>query len=407
MNLVFVSSWWPFPANNGSKIRIYNLLRQLAQTHQVTLLAFAQDDEATPEQVEHLQSFCQHVEFFPLPQPQLTRIKSLQGYLSPWPRSLVYSYSEALAAALQEHIEAGHADVVIASQVDNLRYLNDIAARVPTILEEVELTIYYDGVRTAPTPAHRVRSQLTTSKLENALRMIFANNTAVTVVSQAEHDHVRRLARPETPVVIIPNGVATTDISAVAVQPQPYSLIYPGAITYQPNYDAVSYFIREVLPLIQQQAPQTTFTVTGSTGTVDISDLVALPGVHFTGYLESVDAAMSSSWATVVPLQIGGGTRLKVLHSLGLGTPVVSTSKGIEGLNIEPGTEILIADTPADMAAAILTLFAHPQQRADLAAAGRARVEREYTWEIIGQQLLELIEQVTRNHTHGQPSAAT
>lgn len=402
MNLLFITTWWPFPANNGAKIRIYNLLRQLAKTHTVTLLAFVEPGEASPADREHMLTFCREVEIFPIIEPQLTKFQSLQGYLSPWPRSLVYTYMPQVTERIEEHIRAGHADVIIGSELDNLRYLNDVAGRVPTILEELELTMYYENVRTAASAAQRVRAQMTVSKLESALRTLLKNDTAITVVSDAEATLTRRIAPPGSMVKVIPNGVEKPQ--PMDANPKPYTLIYPGAVTYKPNYEAVNFFIREVLPLIRAQAPETTFTVTGSTGKIDVSDLAALPGAHFTGYLDSVDAAIANSWATVVPLLSGGGTRLKVLQAMAMGSPVISTSKGAEGLHIRPGENILIANTPTELANAVLSLFDNPQRRSELAAAGRQLIEREYTWDIIGQQLIEVIEQVRRKHINGQQS---
>jgi polysaccharide biosynthesis protein PslH len=406
MNILFISAWWPYPANNGSKLRIYNLLRQLARVYTVTLLSFFEAGEFLPEHVEHLRTFCRDVQAIPVSEIQLSKLQSLQGYLSPWPRSLVYSYSQQMAECVQAQLAAGYGDVVIASQVDTLRYLEGVADRVPTILEEVELTMYYDRVNFATSPAQRMRAQLTLSKLESALRKVLKQQVAATVVSDAENAYLRRIAPPETLIEVIPNGVDTALMHPVETTPRPYSLIYPGSITYKPNYDAVRYFVNEVLPLVRQRAPQTTFTVTGYTGDKDVSELTTDHCVQFTGYLESIDAAVSNSWATVVPLLEGGGTRLKILQSMALGTPVISTQKGTEGLNAQPGHNILIADSPAEMAVAICDLFENTQQRAELAAAGRKLVEQVYDWDIIGSHFVNLVEQVViRKHSHGEQSA--
>src|SRR5690606_40604510 len=98
MHIIFISWWWPYPANNGSKIRIYNLLRQLATQHTITLFSFAESDEAGAEEVAHLTEFCQDIHVFPRPQPNPgSRLEMIQGYLSPWPRSMFYAYSAPMA----------------------------------------------------------------------------------------------------------------------------------------------------------------------------------------------------------------------------------------------------------------------------------------------------------------------
>lgn len=394
MHLIFVSWWWPYPADNGSKIRIYNLLRQLASAHAVTLLSFAEPDEATPDDIAHLRTFCHHVELFPKPRPHPGRIESLQGYLAPWPRSMVYNYSPALAERIQQIAKSDQIDLIIASQVDTLRYL-DSAPGIPAVLEEVELTYYLNQIEKA-SGAGRFRARLTLKKLTGALHNLHRQGVRFTVASQAECANMQRLVSPDIGVKVILNGVDTQTHQPSNAVPQPYTMIYPGAVTYSANFDAVSYFIQDVLPLIRQQTPQAQFTVTGKTNGVDVNSLKTQPGVIFSGYLPSVSDAVRQSWTTVVPLRIGGGTRLKILESMALGTPVVSTRKGAEGLNFRDGHEILIAETPGEMAQILNELFANAPLRTKIADAARKRVEQEYDWSAVGRQLLNFIEDAVR-----------
>jgi glycosyltransferase involved in cell wall biosynthesis len=396
--ILFLSWWWPYPADNGSKIRIYNLLKHLSQSHQVSLLSFAEIGEATPERLAHLRSFLADVEVIPKPAYQPTTLKATLGYLSPWPRSLVDVYSPQMAERVQA-IAQGGIDAVIASQLQTMRYL-ELLPDTRAILEEAEVTMFHDAVDGAESMKSRARAQLTLTKLENALKRLLRRGVAFTVASEAERDYLRRIAPPDARIEVVPNGVDThTNRPDSAIQPKLYSLIYSGAVTYSANYDAVSYFIRDVLPLVRARAPQTVFTVTGDTGKVDVSDLAAKPGVTFSGYLPSVAPAVQSSWAMVTPLRFGGGTRLKILEAMALGTTVISTAKGVEGLNVRSGTELLIADTPAEIADAVCDLFASPERRAQLAAAGRALVEREYDWGIITGRLADLVSTLTQDKT--------
>jgi glycosyltransferase involved in cell wall biosynthesis len=394
MRILFISWWWPYPADNGAKIRIYNLLRHLSQEHQVTLLSFAEEHEATTAQIDHLRSVCAHVESFAKPHYNPGTMRATLGYLSPWPRSLIDVYSPIMAKRVETLARQGVVDVVIASQLQTMRYL-ELLSDIPTILEEIEVTIFHDRVQAAAGTSSKLRAQLTLTKLENALRTLLKRGVAFTVVSDAERDYLRQIAPADALIEVVPNGVDTAvnqpDPSA---NPQPNSLIYTGAVTYSANYDAVDYFVREVLPLIRQRIPQAHLTVTGGTGDVDVSELAAQPGVTFSGYLPSVAAAVQNSWALVAPLRVGGGTRLKILEAMALGTPVVSTAKGAEGLDVVNGRDLLLADSPHEMAEAVCGLLADAELRARLAAAGRACVEKQYDWGVITARLNKLIEQV-------------
>jgi glycosyltransferase involved in cell wall biosynthesis len=400
MRIIFVSWWWPYPANNGSKIRIYNLLRQLATAHDISLLSFADAGEATPEQIAHLREFCCEVEPVAKPTYQVMSVQATLGYFSRWPRSLMDTYSEMMAQHVQQ--AAANADLIIVSQMQTLRYL-DSAPHLPAILEEIEVTGFHERVERAVGASARLRRQLTLVKLDHILRDLMRRGVALTVVSEAERNYLRRTAPIDARIEVIPNGVDTQTIRPDDTQPTPNTLIYPGAVTYNANYDAVAYFIREVLPLVRERVPDVRFSVTGSTGKVDVRDLAAQPGVTFTGYLAEIAPVVRSSWATVVPLREGGGTRLKVLESMALGTPVIATHKGAEGLNIHPGEDILLAGAPQEMADAICAVLGADSLRARLSRGGRARVEHEYDWAIIGRRLIELAEDMVKQRAviHG------
>jgi glycosyltransferase involved in cell wall biosynthesis len=133
---------------------------------------------------------------------------------------------------------------------------------------------------------------------------------------------------------------------------------------------------------------------------VPVDRLPANDGLVLTGYLDDVRPTVARSWACVVPLRVGGGTRLKVLEAMALGTPVVSTSKGAEGLEVTSGEDILIADEPADFADATLRLLDDPALRAELAANGRRLVRGRYGWDQIGEELNRFLHQVVREYRH-------
>jgi glycosyltransferase involved in cell wall biosynthesis len=215
---------------------------------------------------------------------------------------------------------------------------------------------------------------------------------ACTVVSASEAAYIQRVI-PSSRVEVVPNGVDTIgnhpDPSA---EPKPYSLIYTGAVTYNANLDAVEYFVHDIWPLVCARYPQAIFTVTGGTGNVSVSELAAQRGVKFSGYLPSVADAVREQWAVIAPLRVGGGTRLKILEAMALGTPVIATSKGAEGLDIHSGKDILIGDSPQDFADAIGRLFEDAALRTQLSSAGRALVERDYDWSALASRLINLVE---------------
>ena len=176
---------------------------------------------------------------------------------------------------------------------------------------------------------------------------------------------------------------------------------------FDANLDAVRYFVREVFPQIRQARPDATFWVTGATDGIDLSDLEQ-PGVTFTGRLPEVDSIIASSAACVVPLRLGGGTRLKVLQAMALGVPVVSTPKGIEGLDVEPERHVLVGASAADLATHTLRILDDPAVGRRIATRALRLVRERYDWDPIAESLDRVIHEAVRAHSslRGRPTGA-
>jgi len=184
-------------------------------------------------------------------------------------------------------------------------------------------------------------------------------------------------------------------------EPKADSLVFNGALTYYANADAMRFFAGEILPRIRAQRPSVMLRITGRSDGVDLTWLSADGSVALTGYLDDVRPVVAGSWACVVPLRIGGGTRLKILEAMALGTPVVATSKGAEGLDITPDQEVLIADEPAAFAAQTVCLLGDPELRQRLAANARLLVEERYGWQAIGSAFCQVVESVAEAGKRG------
>jgi glycosyltransferase involved in cell wall biosynthesis len=172
--------------------------------------------------------------------------------------------------------------------------------------------------------------------------------------------------------------------------PEPGTLVYAGAPTFAFNLEAVQWFARDVLPLVSAAEPACRLRVTGTYEPV--ADVVPT-GAHieYTGHLADVRPAVAGAWVSIVPLQRGGGTRLKVLESLALGTPVVSTSKGIEGLDLVPGEEVLVADDAGAFSDCVTRVLHDAALRTRLSVAGRAAVEQRHDWRPIATRFTDLV----------------
>ncbi|HEX2924216.1 MAG TPA: glycosyltransferase, partial [Chloroflexota bacterium] len=308
-------------------------------------------------------------------------------------RSLVDTRNDAMAAAVSARTGADSCDLVVASEVDMVPYVRE-APGVPALLEDLELTALRDRIQRVALPHRRVRAVLTWLKLAGYVRCVLPRFSACTVVSNSEAKLLKSVV-PDYPFVrVIPNAVNLSDYRGDFGQPSPDTMVFAGAVTYSANYDAVGHFLKDIYPRIARGVPNASLRITGSTTGVDVGSLPARQGVTFTGHVDDVRPVVARSWLSVVPLRVGGGTRLKILESMALGTPVVSTTKGAEGLEVTNGENIAVADPPDLFADCAIELMQSAQLRARLTAGGRALVESRYSWSIVGTQLNELVEQV-------------
>ena len=188
-------------------------------------------------------------------------------------------------------------------------------------------------------------------------------------------------------MIVVPNGADIDFYHTVYKNPEVNRLVYNGALTYKPNYDAIDYFLRYIFPLIREKVSDAKLIVTGGTNGVPINSLQINDHVTFTGYLKDIRQVVADSWACIVPLKTGGGTRIKILEAMALGTPVISTSKGAEGLDVESDHHILIAETPGDFANQTVRLLSDQELRNKLALNAAQLVQEKYNWSKIGQYL--------------------
>ena len=384
MRLLFLSRWFPYPADNGAKLRVLNLLRQLAAWHTVHLISFT-SEPVSSEGWAALRALCQQVDTVQYRPFQPWTRRALAGLFDARPRSVLATHSPDLTALVQRAAREYSFDIVLASEIDMAPYALEVDASA-RVLEELEITTVHEQFQLARGLARRLRAGLTWWKLKRYVRGLLTTFDLCTVVSERERETVARLAPAGAVVEVVPNGVDLTGYQIGLAKPVPDTLIYSGALTYAANLDAVVYFLSEIFPRIQAARPGIQLTVTGRLEGVALERLPQLPGVSYSGYVPDIRPVIAGHWASVVPLRIGGGTRLKILEALALGTPVIATRKGAEGLELIPGRDVLIADTPAEFSEATVSLLADPVLRDRLARHGRAIVAERYDWAMIGRR---------------------
>jgi sugar transferase (PEP-CTERM/EpsH1 system associated) len=392
MRILFLSGWFPYPPDNGARMRVFNLLKQLSRRHEVTLLTFTQE-ETQPDRGP-IKAYCREVQTVPQRSFHPHRLRALMGFLLPQPRALADTYSLPMQTCIQRTLAQNQFDIIVASEIGvglgTAPYVRKVNG-IPRVLEDLELSMIKGKIAAGRGWGQRLRHSLTWWKLRRFTAQILRDLDGCTVASEQERDLVLDIVPGYRSLAVVPNGIDLDFYAGSFGEPESDSLIFTGALTYQANLDAMDFFLHQVFPLVKAKRPGVTLRITGCTDGVPVDRLPLNEGVTLTGYLDDIRPYVARSWACVVPLRVGGGTRLKILEAMALGTPVVSTGKGAEGLKVTHGEDILIADTPAEFADAVLRLLDDRALRARLATNGRRLVESQYGWEVIGEKLDQLL----------------
>jgi glycosyltransferase involved in cell wall biosynthesis len=393
MNVLFLSTWFPYPPDNGSKLRVYHLLRALGQRHRLTLLSFsfgtAQSSQATPQALgcESLDVVCRD----PFIRSQVARALR---FLSPTP--IVERPVAEMTELVSRTLNQKRFDVVIASTTAMSPYAL-LADTTPRVLEEHNAWSRWawQTYQAQGAALQRLRHWVSWQKRRHYESRVYRRFDRISMVSEEDAGAASSLLRGAGDRVhVVPNGVDCDHNHPGLAQPVPNTLIFNGALTYSANHDAMRFFLSEIYPRIRREEPGVSLTITGSTAGVNLSVLSLDGSVHFSGYVADVRPLVAGASVCVVPLRQGGGTRLKVLEAMALGTPVVATAKGAEGLDVTPEEHILIADDPAGFAAQVIRLLRDPALHQRLARNARWLVEGRYDWQAIGRQFTRLVETV-------------
>lgn len=391
MRILFLSPWYPYPTNNGSKLRIFNLLRGLAQQHEVTLLSFADQPNVDGNSPE-LRSLCSKVEVVPWKSFQPESLRARLGFFSLMPRSVIDTFSPEMAQRIKQTLTEHSYDLVIASQAGMAgygAYFGGLAA----LFEEVELGVPYESFIRAGSVRSRVRHGLTWVKHRRYLASLLQYFEACTVVSAQERQLLSQTIPGFRGIEVIPNCINLADYREIGAVPQPNHLIFTGSFRYSANYDAMTWFLQEVYPYVQSQVPDVRLTITGDHANLS---LPPASNVTLTGFVEDVQSLVASASVSLAPLRVGGGTRLKILEAMALRTPVVATSKGAEGLEAQSGQHLLIADKPLAFAEAIIRLLKDSHLRQQLINSAYQLVSEKYDWAATMPRFLNLVERVAR-----------
>lgn len=387
--LLFLCQNLPYPPDGGALIRSFHTLRLLSEAFDVTALCFYRaSTRSTPETVaESVGGLTDHaaVSAFRIPQEH-RRWRLIYDHLRSLLTGRVYTRFAYSSSAFRGELRR-----VLADQAFQIAHLDSL-----------DLATYLDDVGQIPVVVshHNAESQLLSrrAELESGLKAWYVGRQARLmareerelcarvdlnlVVSPQDGELLSRLA-PTGRYLLVTNGVDTSAFTPM-LDRSPHGIVFVGGSTWFPNLDGMEYFVRQILPRIRDRRPEVTVTWVGRAPS-QIRERFSSSGVTMAGYVDDIRAYVHRAACFIVPLRVGGGTRLKILDAWALGSAVVSTSQGAEGLECRHGDNVLIADGVADFSACVLSVLEDSDLRKGLERAGRKTVVRRYDWKIVGR----------------------
>jgi glycosyltransferase involved in cell wall biosynthesis len=329
-------------------------------------------------------------------------LRLLANLTSPLPYIVTSHYTKVYQEAVSENLALFRPDIVIFEWTPYAIYgkgLSDVKTIVSAHNVEADIwQRYYENETTS------IRRWYIREQWRKVLRFeeeAFGWVDAVFAVSELDRSRLLRGHR-DLPIAVVPNGVDLDYFRPMQQLKDSHHVVFTGSMDWRPNQDAARYFVREILPLVRSVRPEVECTFVGRDPPEDILALARTPGVHVTGTVDDVRPYVERAALYVVPLRIGGGSRLKILEALAMGRAVVSTSVGAEGLDVAHNHHIVLADGPQAFSESVLRLLDDPELCSDLTAQGRRLVEEKYGWDALAHRLESFIEEVSsRRLTQG------
>jgi polysaccharide biosynthesis protein PslH len=392
LNILIVSPLFPYPTRSGFTTRVYQLTRQLSTRHEVTLLSYTAANEG--DDVVGLASQMSVRAVERTTPPPGVRKRLAQGLTIASRRAYHCRavHSGEMQEAIDELCSARRFDVIQleSSFLCAFRFPRD--AHLVVDEHNVEYELFQrmcEGERSLTRRLYNHREYVRFRRFEEAC---WRRVDACVVTSDREVEAVSSGA-PDTPIAVVPNAVDLEYFAPTATPVDAHTVIFSGNLHYRPNLDAVQYFVDDIWPAVRARYPDARLNITGRSEGIDTRAL-ARPGVELLGEVADVRPHIRAATVVVAPIRIGGGTRLKVVEALAMGKAMVTTTVGCEGVAVDDGEHLLMADDPTAFASRICDAFEKPALRQALGEAGRRLMETTYSWDLASERLEALYRQI-------------
>ncbi|MEN6355767.1 MAG: glycosyltransferase family 4 protein [Armatimonadota bacterium] len=395
LKILFLAHLFPLPLDSGGKIKSYYTLKALASQHDVRALAFIRSDDELAH-LKELESICK-VDLVTLKRGKFRQASDLLRAIT-LGRSFIVSrdYRDEMRSACNRIIADFQPDVVHIDHLQMAQFV-DFDGAYKTVLDHhnVESMIIKRLADTSESLPVRMYAGMEWPKLQRYELDICRRASMVLTVSEEDRSTLTDLSPELTNIEAVPIGADVDYFQHIDRVQGSNNILSIGTMYWPPNIDSMLYFHREIYPLVKAKIPECKLTIAGQKPVESIRSLASDPSIAVIGYVSDSREISKDCGVFIVPLRSGSGVRVKILNALAMGLPVVSTSVGAEGLEVESGTHLMLADTPEDFADAVVKVLKDRELADRIGRGGRALVCEKYSWERVGRQLLSAYGRLT------------
>jgi glycosyltransferase involved in cell wall biosynthesis len=373
----------PYPPDSGPKVKTWNVLKYLAQHHEVTLVSFVRGDQSAD--IKHLQPYCKAIHTIEMKRSKWKDgVAMLRSFLTGQPWMMVRDDRTDMRELIDKLRNDQHFDIAHADQTNMAQYAERVKCAHKVLDAHNALWLLYKRLsKTMTSSAQKLLLMRDWRLLKKYEGRICREFDGLLAVSAEDHAALEEAAGQKLESVVVPIAVDTDEVAYVQRSKDANHILHIGTMYWPPNIDGIKWFVQEVYPLIRAKRPTAQFDVVGARPPQDLTALNAQGlGINVTGYVEDPLPYLQEAGLMVVPLRAGGGMRVKILNALSQGLPIVTTTIGCEGIAVKHGEHVLIADTPEDFAYSVLMLLENKLLADELGQKGRALIQGTYDYRV-------------------------
>jgi sugar transferase (PEP-CTERM/EpsH1 system associated) len=397
MRIAYLTSRLPYPPTSGGQIRSYHFLRHLARRHQVAMYSIATPvPNGRKSELPRLTGLEENL--FPISQLGYAG-NALKGIFSDLPLQAGLFAARQLARRLARDAEQGRIDVLIVHLVRMAEYAKPFRG-LPRILDMTDsLHLHYSRMPRLSLHPYGLAARVERGRLARYEREATSWFDGVVLASPVDIAWLREQGA-ESNFLLIPTGIDAEAFPFYEGSFDPHRIVFVGKLDYLPNADAAVYFARKILPLIQREVPQAEFVVVGWNPPKAVRELARGPHVRVLANVPDVRPEVTQAAVSVAPMRFGAGIQVKILESLALGTPAVTTESVAGAFGEEGRNAILVGRDPGEFAQHVASILRDRAYREQLRRAGRKLIERRFQWDQVLAPLDSLLERLSETALH-------